>query len=418
MRCKFQATGFVHRTLVLMALLAILAVPGPTARPALAEDGPDSRIGGMRTLLPTVPQQAGRPAEGEGAGAKWQTRRPGQPVASFLESLKGNDAAFQVVVGQGRLLTTKKPIAEENGVGVIAVGDPTIVDFEVLPNPRMIRVIGRRAGVTDLSITTAEDEVYAFQVHVGYDLELLRAQLKQLYPDALIKLGQLREHIVVEGQARSATQVSQIVETLDAYLHSVQTSTSVGGGDATGYGTQARQGPSAAPAAGGDSGQPYVTTGEEGSRPNAQATIAGPRIINLLRVPGVQQVMLKVQIAELNRTGLREIGADFFVRSADNRFGTQIGGAIVSLSGLALGTDSTFFGIFDGGDFQLVLNALRENTLANILAEPTLVAMSGHEASFLAGGEFPIPVPQGTGLSNNVTIEFKEFGVLLNFLPF
>jgi pilus assembly protein CpaC len=129
--------------------------------------------------------------------------------------------------------------------------------------------------------------------------------------------------------------------------------------------------------------------------------------------------MLKVQVAELSRSGMREIGADIFVKNADNRLGTQIGGALVSLSGLALGTDSTFFGIFDGGDFQFVLNALRENQLATILAEPTLVAMTGHEASFLAGGEFPVPVPQSSGIgATTTTIEYKEYGVLLNFLPF
>lgn len=418
MRCEFQRTRLADRAFVLMAVLAVFAACGH-GQSALAQDGPDSQIAGLRTLLPPVPQQAPRAAEGPRANEKWDTRRPDQPVASFMESLKGNDAAFHVVVGQGRLLTTKKPIAEEDGVGVIAVGDPTVIDFEVLPNPRMIRIVGRRAGVTDLSITTADDDVYAFEVHVGYDLDLLKAQLKQLYPDALIKLGQLRDHIVVEGQARSAAQVSQILETLQAYLESVVTSTSISGGDSAGYGSRPRQGPPAAPAPGGAGEQPYVTTGEEGSRPDAEADIAGPRIINLLRVPGVQQIMLKVQIAELSRTGMREIGADFFVKNRDNALGTQIGGAIVSLSGLALGTDSTFFGIFDGGDFQLVLNALRENTLANILAEPTLVAMSGHEASFLAGGEFPVPVPQSSGIgATTTTIEFKEFGVLLNFLPF
>ncbi len=419
MRCEFQRTRFAHPACVMIAILAFIAICGHR-QPVVAQEAPDSQIGGLRTLLPPVPQQAPRAAEGRGADEQWDTKRPDKPVASFMESLKGNDAAFHVVLGQGRLLTTKKPIAKEDGVGVIAVGDPTVIDFEVLPNPRMIRIVGRRAGVTDLSITTADDEVYAFEVHVGYDLALLKAQLKQLYPDALIKLGQMREHIIVEGQARSAVQVSQILETLDAFLQSVQVSTSVSGADEGGYGSKPRQGAPPAPAPGGENQQPYVTTGEEGSRPDANAQIAGPRIINLLRVPGVKQVMLKVQVAELNRTGMREIGADIFVKNASNSLGTQIGGALVSLSGLALGTDSTFFGIFDGGDFQFVLTALRENKLANILAEPTLVAMSGHEASFLAGGEFPVPVPQGGGGGggNTTTIQFKEFGVLLNFLPF
>ncbi len=89
------------------------------------------------------------------------------------------------------------------------------------------------------------------------------------------------------------------------------------------------------------------------------------------------------------------------------------------LQGLALGPNSTLFGVFPTSDFEIILNALRQNSVLSLLAEPNLVAMSGHQASFLAGGQFPVPVPQGGGgLSNNVTIEFKDFGVLLNFIPF
>ncbi|MCH7753137.1 MAG: pilus assembly protein N-terminal domain-containing protein, partial [Planctomycetes bacterium] len=152
---------------------------------------------------------------------QWNTGRAGQenePVAAFIDTLKGNDAAIQIVVGQGRMLTTRGPIATEAGDAMIAVGDPTILDFDVLPNPRMIRLLGKRAGVTDLSITTSDNQVYNFEVHVGYDLELLRAQLRQVFPDAQIRLGQIREHIVVEGQARSPAQVTQILQSIEAYL--------------------------------------------------------------------------------------------------------------------------------------------------------------------------------------------------------
>jgi pilus assembly protein CpaC len=369
----------------------------------------------MRTVLPVVPQQEPRPAEG--TNQKWQTIRPdanNAPVSSFIDSLQGNDTAFQVVVGQGRLLTTKAPIANEQGVGVIAVGDPTIVDFEVLPNPRMIRVIGRRAGVTDLSITTNDGQNYNFEVHVGYDLELLRARLRQMFPDALLKLGQLREHLVIEGQARSPAQISQILQTIEAYLSSVQVSQSVQGSrNSGGFGTAPTRQPSD-----GDGGQspagdgnPWYTAGEEGSRPSTEANIAAPRIINLLRVPGVQQVMLKVEIAELNRSAMREIGADIKYDDGTTLIQTLLGNVV----------DATVFGVFDSANLEISLKALRENSLVKVLAEPNLVAMSGHEASFLAGGEYPISVPQTSGLgvnSTTFTVQFKEFGVRLNFLPF
>jgi pilus assembly protein CpaC len=168
--------------------------------------------------------------------------------------------------------------------------------------------------------------------------------------------------------------------------------------------------------------------------PRTESRYAQPQIINLLRVPGPQQVLLKVKVAELNRTALRQIGADIFVANPNGSslVGTQIGGATVQGKANAAGglmTDAatllstssatTVFGIFDK-DFAFMLQALRHNELLKILAEPNLVALNGHKASFLAGGEFPVPIPQtGTGIGGAapITIEFKKFGVELGFKP-
>ena len=95
------------------------------------------------------------------------------PTAAFIETLRGNDAVIEVIVGQGRLVNLKADVANEQGMGVIAVADPTVIDFDVMPNPRLIRLVARRAGVTDLSVTTADGQVYNFEVHVVYDLQLL-----------------------------------------------------------------------------------------------------------------------------------------------------------------------------------------------------------------------------------------------------
>jgi pilus assembly protein CpaC len=84
----------------------------------------------------------------------------------------------------------------------------------------------------------------------------------------------------------------------------------------------------------------------------------------------------------------------------------------------ATGTATTAYGIFPSSNFAIMLRALRRNSVLSILAEPNLVAMSGHHASFLAGGQFPVPVPQTSGgIANSVTIEFKNFGVQLDFVP-
>jgi len=352
-------------------------------------------------------------------------------VASFIDSMGTTDAAFSVVVGQSRILTLKKKLADQEGKSVIAVGDPTVADFQLLPNPRLVRVIGLRPGVTDMSFTTADDETVSLEIHSTYDIQLLQAQLRQLFPDARLRVAQLREHLVVEGEARSNAQTSRIIETLEAYLESMQVEVNQQNNSG-----EAFVPPSTDDEAEPDSDEPAIplrANVELGPNTQTQVRRAGGRIINLIRVPGVQQVLLKVRIAELNRTAVREIGADILGVSPNsgNMVGTRIGGASISAAGAAalggilgsgtgdLGNSSTAFGIFPSGDWQIILRALRQNGLVRVLAEPNLMAMSGHRANFLAGGEFPVPIPQATGVGgNSVTVDFREFGVRLDFLPF
>ena len=389
---------------------------------AAAEDGPPAPglDGAQRTQLRFIPPR--EPRSNEGA---FLPKRDEAALPSFIESLKSSDAAIQVPLGQGRLLTTKHPISTEKGTRFVAIGDPSILDFEVLPNPRMIRLTGKKPGVTDLSITTADDQTYSFEVHVTYDLDMLRAQLRHAFPDTEIKLAQMRDYVVVEGQVRSSEQVTKIIEMVQGSLVAPQESSNATAQTAVG------------------SQQSTLTPGVNPTHPmrtdvgrTTVAVATGPqkaRVINLLQVPGVNQVMLQVQIAELNRTALREIGADLL--GIDPKSGTiagtkLAGGTVEALGSLglgglagtasgALGPNTTAFGIFPKSDFAILLRALRRNSLLSIMAEPNLVALSGHRASFLAGGQFPVPVPQGGGsLSSNVTIQFKDFGVQLDFVPY
>jgi pilus assembly protein CpaC len=390
---------------------------------------------------PPVPLLEPRPAEGPGPDMQWQLQRSPderQPMAAFVKSLQGSDAMLEVVLGQARLLTTKRPIANERGRAVIAVGNPSVVDFEVLPNPRMIRLIGKRPGVTDLSIVTADDQAYSFEVHVTYDVSLLNAQLRQSFPDADIHVSQLRGFLVLEGQARNIAQVTAIDTALRGYV-------------AATTGAVSATGPAAGFQAGAAMNRPgnyvpvpplaqppdvvrrsevdpigqrnqYYAEVEPGQRSAPNGMPATPEIINLMRVPGLHQVLLQVKIGELNRTALREMGADwFFLWGNGNVIGTQIAGAQQTLKGItALGTRSTAFGIFPSGSIAVVLRALRDNSVLNVLAEPNLMAMSGQQASFLAGGQFPVPVPQGGGAAGftNTIVQFKDFGVQLSFVPY
>jgi pilus assembly protein CpaC len=143
-------------------------------------------------------------------------------------------------------------------------------------------------------------------------------------------------------------------------------------------------------------------------------------------------VLLKVRVAELNRTAIRQIGADMLFANPNGSavIGSTPGNTSnATSSGLADGrklfstllaasSQTTAFGIFDK-NFDIFLSALRRNELLKILAEPNLVAMNGHKANFLAGGEFPVPIPQTStgGAGTSVTVIFKEFGVKLGFVP-
>jgi pilus assembly protein CpaC len=155
---------------------------------------------------------------------------------------------------------------------------------------------------------------------------------------------------------------------------------------------------------------------------------APKKVINSMQVGGVQQIMLEVRVAEMNRELVRRLGINL-AAVASNAFGVSALGNLTSLFGpggiatpLAgtIGQDVTSninaIVHFPTGSitWTAFIDALKQQNLVKVLAKPTLVAISGQEAAFLAGGEFPIPVPQAFGV---VTIQFKKFGVGLVFTP-
>jgi pilus assembly protein CpaC len=128
-------------------------------------------------------------------------------------------------------------------------------------------------------------------------------------------------------------------------------------------------------------------------------------VISLLRVPGEQQVMLKVRIAELSRTALRDMGLDFRITKVDFSVSNFIGGA------------GNIAAILDGDDINLFLRAFSSKGNSKVLAEPTLVTLSGHTATFIAGGEFAVPQTIGIQGVAAATTFFRGFGTQLNFTP-
>ncbi len=384
-----------------------------------------------------------------------------QSTDSFIDGLGRSASLIEIKVGQGRFLTVKEDlVAAGRPAPFLAVGDPTVADFYQV-GPRQVRLIGKKLGVTDLSITTGSGRTYDFEVQVVADLDVLRAQLRQMYPDASLKLAQIRSKLVVEGQARDAAQVARIIATIDGYMRTVQAIQVYGQVGDVRNAVQPAD-PNAPPpppapdganaAGGGSQGLPPLPAGYapstglaatpiQTSATSSPGAIAANQIatnqfqvINLIRVPTSQQVLLKVRVAELNRTAMRQIGADFLasVPQFGTLFGSQIAGnglspgtigAGATKGGLSLGSQATLFGTFSGGQFTTVLTALRKNNIVKILAEPNLVALNGFQAAFLAGGEFPVPSFSGVGAGapggggGASSTQFKEFGVQLSFLP-
>jgi pilus assembly protein CpaC len=164
----------------------------------------------------------------------------------------------------------------------------------------------------------------------------------------------------------------------------------------------------------------------------------GVKWVDLTRLPGVQQVQLRVRIAEASRVAIRALGVSATASSASGFGGLQAPGTAfqaVSITpgpggtisnpnygygaGNPVSTATTLFGGLPSSNLEVFLQALAENRYVRLLAEPNLVAVSGGEATFLVGGEFPVPIVQGAtvGSSSVVTVQYKEFGVRLNFRP-
>lgn len=385
---------------------------------------------------PQVPLKESRPAISDLERRDLTTRGADTgSMASLLQGVASDDGTLEVIVGRSRIITFQEPLAKSDSanVPVVAVGDPTVVEFDILGGGRMARILGTRVGFTDFSVVTQEGNAYNFEIRVVYDLRYLNLYLKQLFPNAEVRVHQMYEHVVVEGEASSTDQATKIVQTVQSFLASAQTPREISseskedapparGGREGGEGSD--EGGDGSGGSGDDGGQipPLFAGGED--KPDISATLVQPQVMNLIRVPGVQQIMLQVKIAEVNRTALRRMGTSWIYQDSKGRsFGNIIGSSTPdnsddALLGLALGQATTSFAVLPNTRLNAAFDALRSNSVINVLAEPNLMAMHGQKASFLAGGEFPVPVPQASGNTNNITIQFKEFGVLLDFVPY
>jgi len=304
------------------------------------------------------------------------------------DSIAAGGSAFYVPIGRSELLTTSVPMGE------VIVADPAIADIYV-HGKNKVSVIGKLVGSTTVRVFDPKGRMLrSANVVVTYDLPSIRKALRDFLPYERIGVNMVNTRVALTGDVSSAEAARTAVELAEQYV-----------------------GPNTAEA--------------RGDRPVRNPESAKSPVINLMRITAGQQVMLRIRVGEIQRSALKELGVGMrAMKSGSQSFliGTGPAKSVTSDGDGVLSADT--FGQYDfSGDgflnsginkmwgnvgLGVQLEALETKGLFKVLAEPNLVALSGEQAEFLAGGEFPIPVPQD---QDTITIEYKPFGVAVKFTP-
>ena len=275
-------------------------------------------------------------------------------IAAFAshaqEATPGVGTTFDLPVGQGMLLRFNSAIES------VFIADTSVAEIQIV-SPDVAYVFGLKPGVTNLIAITTDEQIEASaRLEVSQDTTSANAANRSLQPTTTTDISIFGNRIVATGVARSVEEAINTENVARTY-----------------------------------------------SPPNQPP-------INETRIEGSQQVNLRVRFAEVSRTELLSYGVDFdVVVNSDNfSFGLMTSGGTTSDANLGIS-----LGIGDV-NAEVLIEALKRNGIVKVLAEPNLTAVTGQAASFLAGGEVPVPVPQG---NDSVTVQYKQFGVSLEFTP-
>jgi pilus assembly protein CpaC len=255
-------------------------------------------------------------------------------------------------------------------IGRFSISNPEIAEA-VMVRPDQVLVNGKAFGqVNFIAWEKSDSKFIVFDVFVRANLSLIDSQIRALFPRDDIRLSQANGSVVLSGTVTDPATVAQADSVVQA---------------------------------------------------------AGFKTVNMLASPvkAATQVQLQIRVAEVSRNKLRDLGASYLYQGAPGAGGFISGGGPASpgdiVGGLLSGTFNPATNlILLGGNASTLVRAMQTNGALRALAEPNLIAMDGQVASFLAGGEFPIPVIQssgGGGSGNAITIQFKEYGIRLNFKP-
>ena len=259
-----------------------------------------------------------------------------------------------------------------------ALAAPEYADVTVL-SPRQIYLIGKVPGATNATLWGVDGKISAMlDIEIMPDVSRLKEKIHEMLPNEKdVKVTASHDALVLSGTVSNTSNLSQVVALANA----------------------------------------YAPRDKEGKS----------KVMNLLEVGGVHQVMLEVRVSEMSRSLMRRLGVNFaYISEGGQTFGISL---LRNLTALPTGgwpgnpitattnINAIFRFLGGGATWTTFIDALKEEGLTKVLAEPTLITMSGRTANFLAGGEYPIPVPQAGGNATTITIEYKTFGVGLNFTP-
>ena len=284
----------------------------------------------------------------------------------------------------------------------VAIADPSKIEV-VAFGAQEVEVIGKETGTTTMTLWLGEEanpQILSVQVKVEGDnsIEDLRRMeygefqrmINEFFPNSKIQLIPFADKLIVRGQARDEQEATQIISIIRARSGS-------GGNNGGGIG-------SGSLFANGQAADPF---------PDG-AILPEATVIDMMKVPGEKQVMLKVRIAQIDRSAARTASTDLIVNAGEFGFSQIFTGVAQQLAGGGTGLVTASL---NSKHVDLFISALAQNGYAKILAEPNLVTISGRAANFISGGEFAVPTVVGVGGAQAATTTFKGFGTQLTFLP-
>ena len=291
-----------------------------------------------------------------------------QPAATETEGPQ----TLHLLVGRSLVITSPSKIKR------VSLADPTIAEAIVV-SPFQVLLNGKAPGGVSLLLWDEADQSQAFEVSVDIDILGLSQKIHEVFPSEPVQVETSRDIVILSGRVSSAAVADKILEVVKA---------------------------------------------------------AAPKVTSLMEVPATPtgEILLEVKFADVDRVMEKQLGINILSLPGAKNIGiisTQQfsppqlvspstgTGSSGATSDLGLSNLLNIFIFRPDINFAATIQALEQNNVLQILAEPNLMTESGKEASFLAGGEFPFPVLQGTTGSGfaGITIQFKEFGVRLNFTP-